>query len=232
VELRKTLDTRAGRWLLVVLGVLAAAGLAYRLWHAADGPITFEGFYGTALAPVQQLLPVLGVLAMTSEWTQRTALTTFTLVPQRGRVVAAKLAAALVLTAAMVLLIAAASALAAGAAGLATGDPVHWGGVAHLVGGAAASYALSMLMGAGFGALLQLTPAALVLYFVAPALVAAAAGALFSEGARWVDVHGALGRVSELDLTGAVAPTLVALAAWIVLPLGAGVVRTLRREVS
>jgi hypothetical protein len=232
VELRKTLDTRAGRWLLGVMGVLAAAGLAYRLWHAPDGPITFEDFNSTALFPVQLLLPVLGVLALTSEWTQRTALTTFTLVPQRGRVVTAKLAAALVVTAAVVLVVAVVSALGAAAAGLGTGDPVHWGDVGDVLGGAAAGAALSMLAGAGFGALLQQTPAALAMYFVAPALVGTAARAMLHEGAEWVDVSGALGRVFALDLTGAVAPTLVALGLWIVLPLAAGTVRTLRREVS
>lgn len=232
VELRKTLDTRAGRWLLVVVALLAAAGLGWRLYNADNTPVAFDHWFGTALTPVQQLLPVLGVLAMTSEWTQRTALTTFTLVPQRGRVLTAKLVAAVVLTTAMVLLIAAVSAACTLVGGMATGETVDWGNPPKLLVGAAASFALAMLMGAGFGALLQQTPAAMVGYFIAPAVATTAAAALLDDNARWVDIYGALGRVSGLDLTGAVAPTLVTLGIWITLPLAAGVVRSLRREVS
>ena len=44
------------------------------------------------------LLPVIGVMAMTSEWTQRTALTTFTLSPRRVRVQLAKFVSAIVLS--------------------------------------------------------------------------------------------------------------------------------------
>ena len=43
------------------------------------------------------LLPILGIMAATAEWTQRTGLVTFTLEPRRGRVVLAKALAALVL---------------------------------------------------------------------------------------------------------------------------------------
>ncbi|SDQ84946.1 hypothetical protein [Quadrisphaera sp. DSM 44207] len=232
VELRKTVDTRAGRWLLAVIALLAAAALGFLVLRDVGGPVEYGTFAGVALFPVQQLLPVLGVLAMTSEWTQRTALTTFTLVPQRGRVVAAKLAAALVLTLAVVGLVAAASALAVLAAAATTGGDAVWGEVARLLGGAAAGSVLMMLMGAAFGALLQQSALALVAWFVAPALWTAASTALWAQGARWLDPLGALGSVSELDLSGAVGPTLVALAAWVVLPLAAGTARTLRREVS
>ena len=41
--------------------------------------------------------PVVGILAVTSEWTQRTGLTTFALVPERERVIAAKVVAAVAL---------------------------------------------------------------------------------------------------------------------------------------
>lgn len=38
-------------------------------------------------------LPVIGIIAVTGEWSQRTALTTFTLVPRRWRIVVAKIVA-------------------------------------------------------------------------------------------------------------------------------------------
>ena len=49
------------------------------------------------------LLPVLGILSITSEWSQRTALTTYALVPRRERVVAAKLIAVVLAALASVL---------------------------------------------------------------------------------------------------------------------------------
>ena len=55
------------------------------------------------------LLPVLGIMLVTSEWSQRTAMVTFTLEAHRGRVVTAKLVAGLLL-ALIVSLIATASA--------------------------------------------------------------------------------------------------------------------------
>ena len=63
------------------------------------------------------LLPVIGILAVTSEWSQRTALTTFTLVPRRARVIAAKLIAGVVLALIAVLVCLAAAAVAAAASG-------------------------------------------------------------------------------------------------------------------
>ena len=232
VELRKTLDTRAGRWLLVVVLLMAAAGLGYRVLDAADAPVSFEDFYGTALTSVQQVLPLLGVLAMTSEWTQRTVLVTFTLVPRRGRVLAAKLVAPMVLTVAMTVIIGMASAGAALVGGVVTESSVVWGDIFELVAGAAAGFALSMLMGAAIGALLQQTPAALAVYFVSPALIITVAGELLGDAVRWVDVYAAIGVVSELDLGAEAMPTATALALWIALPLVAGVLRSLHREVQ
>ncbi len=56
------------------------------------------------------ILPIIGILLVSSEWSQRTAVITFTLVPQRTRVLAAKvLAGVVVAIAALVVCIAAAA---------------------------------------------------------------------------------------------------------------------------
>ena len=54
---------------------------------------TFAALFGATIGVASIFLPIVGLLLVTSEWSQRTALTTFTLVPERGRVVAAKLLA-------------------------------------------------------------------------------------------------------------------------------------------
>src|SRR4051794_1951038 len=91
VELRKLADTRSGLWLLIVIGLAAAGTAVIMLAAAPDDQQTFQALFTFGAVPAAVLLPVLGILSMTSEWSQRTALTTFTLTPARGRVVVAKL---------------------------------------------------------------------------------------------------------------------------------------------
>src|SRR5690606_30642698 len=96
VELRKMFDTRAGFWLMasiVIASVLATAAL---IAFAPDESLTFENFSTAIGAPMTVILPMIGILAVTSEWSQRSGLTTFTLIPNRSRVLGAKFIAALI----------------------------------------------------------------------------------------------------------------------------------------
>ena len=99
VELRKTYDTRAGIWLLGITAFLAAAVMVVALIVVLvqDEPIKLDDFVGIANFISGFLLPVLGIMLVTSEWSQRTAMVTFTLEAHRGRIVAAKLVAGLLL---------------------------------------------------------------------------------------------------------------------------------------
>ena len=88
VELRKTFNTRAGRWLAgtivggaaLVMLVMIVVGLVQDRTFALVDMVQFANF-----VPMGLLLPVLGVLAVTGEWSQRTNVVTFTLEPRRGR---------------------------------------------------------------------------------------------------------------------------------------------------
>lgn len=232
VEVRKVLDTRSGRWFLVAVVALAAVGLVNDLVQSS-GPVRFSGAFGATTDILRLLLPVLGVLSMTGEWTQRTALTTFALVPQRGRVLAAKLAAVLAVTIVVVLLVAAACAGGVALTAALTGQRADLGDAGGQVGQALLEIALWMLMGAGIGALVQSTAAGLVAFLVLPTLVSAGAVIALGDGpGAWVSVVVAINDASDLHLSAPVAPPLTAIALWVVLPLVAGTVRTLRRQVS
>jgi len=100
VELRKMTDTRAGFWLqcAVVALTLAIAGILVGFGETSDQ--TFETMLEAAMQPSVNLLPVIGTLLVSSEWSQRTAQQTFTLVPKRTRVISSKLLASLVVAAA------------------------------------------------------------------------------------------------------------------------------------
>ncbi|WP_237767443.1 hypothetical protein [Serinicoccus sp. CUA-874] len=96
-ELRKTVDTRAGRWLLVVIVALTVLAMGLVMWFGRESGAAYATLLATAVTPQAVLLPVLGILTAASEWSQRTALVTFTQEPRRMRVMVAKALAAVAL---------------------------------------------------------------------------------------------------------------------------------------
>jgi ABC-type transport system involved in multi-copper enzyme maturation permease subunit len=169
---------------------------------------------------------------MTSEWTQRTALTTFTLSPRRVRVQLAKFVSAIVLSV-VVLTATTVLALAATAIGGATGgDGATYAGLGGALAGAYLTTALNVVMGAAFGAVIAQTAVAILVFFIAPTAWALAGPALFKANADWLDVFGAFGRIAERDLHGMVPETLTAIGVWIVLPTIVGLWASSRREVK
>src|SRR4051794_33944615 len=98
VELRKNFDTRSGRWLLISLaGAAVLTTGAIIAWAPAE-QLTYSQFTLAIGVPMTVILPIIAVLSVTSEWSQRLGLTTFTLVPHRGRVLLAKALAAMLVT--------------------------------------------------------------------------------------------------------------------------------------
>lgn len=232
VELRKSLDTRAGAFLMVATVLITLVPVGWQLTHLTDGVPDYDLWVSTARGGVVLFLPVLGILAMTSEWTQRTALTTFTLVPRRGRVLAAKLAAALVLgTAVMLFVLGVAAAALLAASGL-EGTTPAWGDAASVVGGSLVTSALNVVMGAAFGAAIAQSAAAITVFLVAPTLWQVAGTALLGDDAQWLDVFQAFGRLSSFELAGHGPQVVTSVLAWVAVPLAFGWVRALRRNVS
>jgi ABC-type transport system involved in multi-copper enzyme maturation permease subunit len=122
VELRKMVDTRSGFWLLLaVVGLTLLAVLITALAGHEDGK-TFSHILSNGLAPAGILLPVIGILLVSSEWSQRTALVSFALVPGRSRLIVAKALAGVVLALAAT---AVAVAIAAFGTAIASTDMPH-----------------------------------------------------------------------------------------------------------
>ncbi|MBM2623058.1 ABC transporter permease [Actinoplanes sp. LDG1-06] len=233
VELRKLADTRAGLWLLIIIALATVGTSAIQLGWAPDEEQALDGFFGFALLPSAILLPVLGILSMTAEWSQRTALTTFTLVPARERVIAAKLLAgaliALASTAAMLVIASAANLLAA-----ALGGDGGWNLPPSLLWQGLAMQIILVLMGMAFGALLQNSPLAIVLYLALP-MVWSLLGMIsaIADAAKWLDINVTTTAMAEAGMTGDEWARVGASAAvWVVLPLALGIARVLRREVN
>jgi len=233
VELRKMRDTRSGFWLLTVIGVVTLAVVLLLVFAGGPEDHTFENFFAATATPQGFLLPVLGILLVTGEWGQRATLTTFTLVPQRGRVLAAKVAAAILFGLAAVVVALVFSALAA----LVSGASDPWGSFGALdIGNLTLLLTLGVLQGVAFGLLFLNSAAAIVAYFVLPiafSIVTAAVGSL-AAARPWVEpgsAHAPLvsgDALSSLQWAHLATTTLL----WIVVPMAVGVWRVLRAEVK
>ena len=90
IELRKMFNTRSGFWMLISIGVLSVIATGAVIIFAPDDAVTYENLASAIGFPMSVILPMIAILAVTSEWSQRSGLTTFTLVPSRGRVIGAK----------------------------------------------------------------------------------------------------------------------------------------------
>lgn len=236
VELRKAVDTRAGAWLLLSTVLLGVVVVVLRMLFGAQADKTLASTYALALVPTNVLLPVIGILLVTSEWSQRTALVTFSLVPHRGRVVGAKLLAMGVLAAA-----ATAAALVTTLAGFAVGAAAGvtaggWRLTAVQLAQTLLAQELSMVMGAVFGLILLNSAAAIVLSFALPMAwnILGSLIASLHSAAAWLDTGRTLQPLFEANgLTGRQWNQLaVSLAVWLVLPMIVGLVRLRRKEIA
>ena len=232
VELRKMVDTRAGFWLQVAIVALTVVVVVVRLLVGDAADHTFQSVLDAGLQPAAILLPVLGILLVTSEWSQRTGLITFALVPVRSRVLGAKLIASLVL--ALGMLVMAVGVVAAGVLVSSPGVEATWSDAAPLIGQSAVYLTTGMVIGVALGAILLAPAPAIVLLFPLPmAWMAVVSLPPFSGIAPWVDNASALGQMTvEVMSATQWAHAGTSLAIWMVLPLLIGAWRITRRDVT
>src|SRR3954471_14577701 len=205
VELRKMFDTRAGRWLLISIAASTALVLVIQLWVvlAQDLAVTFDDFAGGANIPMNLLLPVLGIMSVTSEWSQRTAMVTFALEPSRSRFLAAKYVGTLIVAVVAVVIGLGLTILANALYGAFSDHPVVWELSAFQIVCYFLLYLFSMSTGFAFGMLLLNTAAAIVVYFVysfiLPGLFELGASLLswFSDVRPWIDFNAAQTPLTE-----------------------------------
>lgn len=229
VELRKMTDTRAGFWLLLLIAVAAIAAVAVTLIAGKESDQTLNNLFGICGITVALLLPVVGLLSVTGEWSQRTGLATFTLVPDRGRVIAAKVIAgcALALTALVVCLL-------SGAAGnlIAGGS---WSVDLPRVSGGALYMLIVMVAGLSVGLLLTRSAPAIIAYFVLPSAIGVLTQTVHGvQGAsEWFDLGKTTAPLGAGDMAAGDWPRLaVSVVIWIGLPLAFGLLRLRRQEVK
>jgi len=242
VELRKAVNTLASFWLvagigIIVIGVEGLLLLLVVIQNGQSSPGDFAVFasYITAVA-----LPVLAIMLVTSEWTQRTAMVTFSLEPRRSRVLIAKYLTCVILTFLAVVMSVVVGFLCALVAQIANPDATTWDFAPELLGGFFVVQTLATSLGFALAALLLNTPAAIVAFVIYRVIPVSAFGVAanyidwFSDVRPWIDFEYAQGPLYDLSISGADewGQLLVAGMIWLGLPLIFGVLRILRAEVK
>jgi ABC-2 type transport system permease protein len=233
-ELRKLTDTRASRVLLAAIVAITPVVVAVMLLVAKPKDLTYEKFVDFTQTPQKILLPALGLLSMTTEWSQRTGLVTFTLVPDRRRVILAKFTATLCLGLVSIAIAFAAAGVGNLLSGLRDGNG-SWSYGPEAVGGILLVQLIGLVEGMAFGMALLVTAAAVVAYYVLPNVVSAVFGSItaLKDAEPWVDLQQAQGPLYSHDMTGTNwLQLLVTFALWVVVPLAVGIARVTRTEVK
>ena len=240
IELRKMFNTRSGFWLLVSIGVLSVVATGAVLIFAPDSEIAYENFAAAIGFPMSVILPMIAILGVTSEWSQRSGLTTFTLVPSRGRIIGAKAFATF-----LVGVVSMAVAFAVGAVGNLLGSTVMGLDAVWDVSLAAAAQIVlgnlvGMAIGFTLGVVLRNSAAAIVGYFVVslvlPGIFAllAQVRSWFADLQPWIDWNTTQVALfeNETDTVRDWAMLASTTGIWIALPLVIGLLFLRRSEVK
>ena len=241
VELRKMFDTRSGFWLMASVVISAVLATGAVILFAPDDELTYSTFGAAIGFPMTVILPMIAILSVTSEWSQRSGLTTFTLVPHRGRVILAKAVSAVAVGVVSMLLAFAIGAIGNVVGTAITGTGTVWDAsivdVLYIVLG----NVLGLLSGFMLGTLIRNSPGAIVAYFVysfvlpTVFVVLATSQEWFRHLQPWVDVAYAQSALFSFNgsLTGEQwANIAVTGVTWLLIPMLVGLGLVMRAEVK
>lgn len=232
VELRKLFDTTTNK-VLALAAIAMIVGLV-GLRGMVAGPDLALLFATTTIA-FSTILPVLGILSITSEFGHRTALTTFALEPRRTRVMLAKcippVITALLATGLAMLAALPATAITAQVQGV----PADWTLELLPTLGRIATNVLLVGFGVALGMLLLNAPAAIVIALGSMMAwnfvrLLGDVGVTLRE---WLDLNATTGPLAAGSMDGTdVARLATSATLWILLPITVGIVRIVRKEVN
>ena len=185
------------------------------------------------------ILPMIAILAVTSEWSQRSGLTTFTLVPSRGRVIGAKAIATLLVGLGSIAVAFAVGALGNVAGSALAGVDTVWDISLSMAPQMVLGNLVGMAIGFTLGVVLRNSAAAIVGYFVVSFVISGTLVLLAqvrswsrtcsrgsTEGNAGGLFDGATNTGKEWAMLGST--TMI----WIVIPLVVGLLSLRRSEVK
>ena len=232
-------DTRSGFWLMASIVITAVLATGAVILFAPDDELTYSTFATAIGFPMAVILPMIAILSVTSEWSQRSGLTTFTLVPHRSRVISAKAISAVAVGVVSMLIAFAVGALGNVVGTAITGTDLVWD--ASLSGPAVhrarqrARPAGRLHAGRADPQLARRDRRLLRLLAGAADLseLLATSQDWFSDLQPWVDFNYAQSALFNGDMTGEQWANLaVAGSIWLLAPLAVGVALVMRSEVK
>lgn len=241
VELRKMFNTRSGFWLIASIAISAVLATGGVILWAPDDELTYSTFATAIRFPVVIILPLIAILSVTSEWSQRTGLTTFTLVPHRSRIILAKAIASVLIAIAAMALTFAVGALGNLISNAVTGTTLVWDVTLTQCLYYVLGMVLSLLTGFMLGVLIRSSTGAIVAYFVLTFVLPTIFGLLatsqqwFRDLQPWIDIQFAQSGMFVFDqaLTGEQwANIAVTGVTWLLIPLAVGLGFVMRAEVK
>jgi hypothetical protein len=239
VELRKMFDTRSGFWLMASIVLASVVATVSVILFAEDSDLTYNNFGKAIGFPMAVILPIIALLSVTSEWSQRSGLTTFTLVPHRSRVIVAKGISSVTVGVVSMLV-----ALAIGALGNLAGTAISGTDLVWDISFTDATYivlgnVLGLMTGFMLGVLIRNSSGAIVAYFVYSFVLTSAFHVLadsqewFRKLQPWVDVNYAQGALFNGSPSGEEwANIAVTGVTWLIIPLTIGLFSIMRSEVK
>jgi ABC-2 type transport system permease protein len=239
VELRKMFDTRSGFWLMASIVLASVVATVSVILFAPDKDLTYNSFAKAIGFPMAVILPIIALLSVTGEWSQRNGLTTFTLLPHRSRVILAKGISSVTVGVVSMLL-----AFAIGAVGNLIGTAISGTDLVWDISFSDAAYivlgnVLGLLTGFMLGVLIRNSSGAIVAYFVYSFVLTAAFHFLadsqdwFRRLQPWVDVNYAQGALFNGSPSGEEwANIAVTGVTWLIIPLAIGLFSVMRSEVK
>jgi len=206
-----------------------------------DDQLTYSTFATAIRFPVVVILPLIAILAVTSEWSQRTGLTTFTLIPHRSRIISAKAISSVLIAVAAMALTFAVGALGNLLSAAVTGTTLVWDVTLTQCLYYVLGMILSLLIGFMLGVLIRSSTGAIVAYFILTFVLPTIFGLLatsqqwFHKLQPWFDIQFAQSGLFVFDqaLTGEQWANIgVTGVTWLLIPLAIGLGSVMRAEVK
>lgn len=225
LEIRKSLSTRSGKTVAALAVLIGPLGVLIATLGSAGGVVPAAMAIGIIGMLIALVLLALGVLSTAGEWTHKSVQTTYLLVPQRNRVLAAKATAMGLLG---LVLAALGVGLAVGTLALVTPGVVWFAATQAVIAVIAAGAAFAVI-GAGIGAAIGNSAAAMTGTYLTFLGILPIISTVKPGFAAKVDPAAS---IQELAQHGPSVTPIAVITSWVIVSTVAGMVITRRRSVA
>lgn len=231
-EARKATDTQVAKTIIVTTAFLTLAMFIASILRFENNSSWTDPFVAIS-SPASTLLAIIFILLICEEWTRGTALVTYTFVPQRNKVILAKLIILFVFFLGTIIALYTFSAIASIIASGIHSYSIFWSEPIYSVVLLALPLLVNMLFGFSMAMATQETTIALGLYFVLPPItVIASQLPVIGSYSKWFSLE----HSSSLFIAGATgvsaAHYICSILIWIVVPCIIGIFRNKKRDLD